>query len=98
PKATFLLSCRLLRECWTGRFYHRSCRETMSNVSQWETSAPNNNAAPPDGAPEGMAANTVNDTMREMMAAVARWYQDTNGSLVTGGAGNRSEERRVGKE
>src|SRR5690606_26970585 len=62
--------------------------ETMSNVSQWETSAPNNNAAPPDGAPEGMAANTVNDTMREMMAAVARWYQDTNGSLVTGGAGN----------
>jgi hypothetical protein len=60
----------------------------MSNVSQWETSAPNNNAAPPDGAPEGMAANTVNDTMREMMAAVARWYQDTNGSLVTGGAGN----------
>ena len=60
----------------------------MSNVSQWETSAPNNDAAPPDGAPEGMAANTVNDTMREMMAAVARWYQDTNGSLVTGGAGN----------
>src|SRR5690606_29898919 len=71
-----------------GRFYHRSCRETMSNVSQWETSAPNNDAAPPHGAPEGMAANTVNDTMREMMAAVARWYQDTNGSLVTGGAGN----------
>lgn len=60
----------------------------MSNVSQWETSAPNNDAAPPDGAPEGMAANTVNDTMREMMAAVARWYQDTNGSLVTGGAGD----------
>src|SRR5690606_27108728 len=44
--------------------------------------------APPDGAPEGMAANTVNDTMREMMAATARWYQDINGSLVTGGAGN----------
>lgn len=60
----------------------------MSNVSQWETSAPNNDAAPPDGAPEGMAANTVNDTMREMMAATARWYQDINGSLVTGGAGN----------
>ena len=60
----------------------------MSNVSQWETSAPNNDAAPPDGAPEGMAANTVNDTMREMMAATARWYQDINWSLVTGGAGN----------
>lgn len=31
-----------------------------------------NNALPPIGAPEGMAANTVNNTMREQMAVIKR--------------------------
>ena len=60
----------------------------LSNISQWNTSAASNNNAPPNGAPEGMAPSTVNDTMREMMAAVARWYSDTDGTLISGGAGN----------
>lgn len=59
----------------------------MANISQFSTTAANNNSASPDGAPEGMAPSGVNDTMRENMAAAARWYQDTNGTLVTAGTG-----------
>lgn len=59
----------------------------MSNISQWSTSAASNNAAPPDGFPEGQAPSTVNDCAREVMAAVARQFQDTDGSLVTAGSG-----------
>lgn len=59
----------------------------MSNVSQWSTSAASNNSAPPDGFPEGQAPSTVNDCSREVMAAVARQFQDSDGSLVTAGTG-----------
>lgn len=59
----------------------------MSNVSQWSTSAASNNTAPPDGFPEGQAPSTVNDCSREVMAAVARQFQDSDGSLVTAGTG-----------
>lgn len=60
----------------------------MSNVSQWNVSAANNNAAVPNGWPEGMARSGVNDSARENMAALARWYKDINGSLVTAGTGD----------
>lgn len=60
----------------------------MSNISQWDISAANNNSAPPDGAPEGMAPSGVNDVMREIQAAVSRWQKDTNGTLETTGSGN----------
>jgi microcystin-dependent protein len=60
----------------------------MSNLSQWEVAAGDNDAAPPDGAPEGMARAAVNDVMREMMAAVARFWGDLQGSLVSAGSGN----------
>lgn len=60
----------------------------MSNISQWSTAAASNNDAPPDGAPEGQAPSTVNDCAREVMAAVARQFQDTDGSIVTGGTAN----------
>lgn len=60
----------------------------MSDISQWNIAAASNTSAPPNGAPEGMAPSTVNDTLREIMAAVARWYSDTDGTLVTGGSGN----------
>lgn len=59
----------------------------MSNISQWSISAASNNAAPPDGFPEGQAPSTVNDCAREVMAAVARQFQDSDGSLVTAGTG-----------
>lgn len=60
----------------------------MSDISQWSTSAASNNAAPPDGWPEGQAPSTVNDSAREVMAAVARFYEETQGGLVTTGSGN----------
>src|SRR5919108_701101 len=48
------------------------------NISQWNITAASNNSSPPNGAPEGMAPSTVNDVMREIMAAAARWYQDND--------------------
>lgn len=60
----------------------------MSNVSQWNVAAASNNAAAPDGFPEGMSPSGLNDACREVMSAVARQYQDTKGALVTGGTGN----------
>lgn len=48
----------------------------MSNVETWSETAAQNDSAPPDGAPEGMSPPAVNDSMREIMAAVARWFGD----------------------
>lgn len=48
----------------------------MSNIGKWSPSAASNNAPPPDGAPEGMPASSVNDTIRENMSAVRRWADD----------------------
>jgi hypothetical protein len=40
----------------------------MSNIRNWSTTPGNNNSAPPNGAPEGMAPSSVNDIMRQQMA------------------------------
>lgn len=43
-------------------------------IESWSTTASSNNASPPDGAPEGMAASTVNNTIRQVMASDrAQW-------------------------
>lgn len=49
----------------------------MSNITDWspESGSEFNNAAPPNGAPEGMPPSAVNDVMREIMAAVRRQWQ-----------------------
>lgn len=57
----------------------------MSNVSEWSVTAGSNNSSPPNGWPEGMARSAVNDCAREMMAAVAKWYNDSLGTLTTAG-------------
>lgn len=57
----------------------------MSNISTFSTTAGSNNSSPPNGWPEGMARSAVNDTARELYAALAKWYQDQRGSLVTAG-------------
>jgi hypothetical protein len=57
----------------------------MSNVSEWSVTAGSNNNAPPNGAPENMLPGKVNDCLREVMAACARWYQDSTGTLQTAG-------------
>ena len=46
----------------------------MSDVKDWYTDEAANSAASPDGAPESMTRSGVNDTIREIMAAVARLY------------------------
>ena len=48
----------------------------MSNISSWSTSAAANNSASPDGFPEGMAPSGLNDSAREVMGAIKRWYVD----------------------
>lgn len=48
----------------------------MTDISNWSTSAASNNAAAPDGFPEGMAPSAVNDAAREVMAAVRRQTED----------------------
>ncbi len=48
----------------------------MSDIRKWDPAAAGNNAAPPNGAPEGMPASTVNDSAREVMASVRRWFED----------------------
>ena len=58
----------------------------MSTIDNWSTTAASNNAASPNGFPEGMAPSGVNDSAREVMAAVAKWYKDQQGSLTTGGS------------
>ena len=48
----------------------------MSDIKSWSASAAGNNAASPNGFPEGMAPSGLNDAARETMAAVRRWYDD----------------------
>jgi hypothetical protein len=47
-----------------------------TKIRNWSSTAGSNNSTPPDGAPEGMAPSTVNDVIRENMAAVRDWYID----------------------
>jgi len=49
----------------------------MADISTWSSTAASNNSAAPNGAPEGMSPASVNDTMREMMAATRRFYEET---------------------
>lgn len=60
----------------------------MADINAWNTAAASNNSAPPDGWPEGMQYSQVNNSARENMAVVARFYRDTNGSLAAGGVAN----------
>lgn len=48
----------------------------MGNLSTWSQSAGGNTSPSPNGAPEAMPPSGVNDTMREMMAATRRWYEE----------------------
>lgn len=57
----------------------------MSEVFDFDTTAANNDDTPPDGFPENMAYSEVNDSARELMAAIARDVQDSRGALTTAG-------------
>lgn len=42
----------------------------MATIENWSTTAASNNSAAPDGAPEGMPAGDLNNTVRENMAQI----------------------------
>lgn len=47
----------------------------MSAVTTWSLAASDNNAAPPNGFPEGQSAASVNNCARQMMADLVREFQ-----------------------
>ncbi|WIM14486.1 hypothetical protein [Enhydrobacter sp.] len=60
--------------------------------SNWNEADDNNTTAAPDGAPEGMPPSGVNDTLRAMMGAIKRWY-DQSIPRTTDGAGSSTAYR-----
>ena len=61
----------------------------MADIDSWDKTAANNNSPAPDGAPEGsFSFKQINNTIREMMAVIARNRDDTNGVLATTNSGN----------
>lgn len=57
----------------------------MAEINDWEPQEQNNQDAPPNGFPEGMEYSDVNNSAREVMAVLARFYRDENGSLTATG-------------
>lgn len=62
----------------------------MSDIesTNWSETAANNNAAVPNGAPEGWAPSSVNDWGREVMAAVKREWSRSHATVTSGGSPN----------
>jgi microcystin-dependent protein len=60
-----------------------------TGVTSWSTTAATNATADADvNWAEGMAPSAVNNSARAEMASVAKWRDDLNGSLSTGGSAN----------
>lgn len=58
----------------------------MGQIYDLDVSAGGNNAAPPHGAPENMEYSDVNDTLRELMALLARWAAAGFSGILTSGS------------
>lgn len=58
------------------------------DTSTFSETAASNNTASPDGAPEGMAASGVNDTIREVMGAIKREWNRTHATFLSTGGTN----------
>lgn len=58
----------------------------MSDIELWSELASGNGSNSPDGFPEGMAPGGVNNSAREVMGAVKRWYDRRNPTVSTTGA------------
>jgi hypothetical protein len=54
-------------------------------TSTWSETAANNNASPPNGAPEGWTGAQVNDVVREIMAALKREWNRSHPTVIAGG-------------
>lgn len=57
-------------------------------TSNWSETAASNNASPPDGFPEGQTAASLNNSAREMMAAIKREWNRNNYTVDAGGTGD----------
>src|SRR3990167_2318044 len=59
----------------------------MSEIqtANWDEAAASNNAATPDGWPEGQAPSTANNCAREMMAALKREWNRTHPTINQAG-------------
>ncbi len=56
------------------------------SASNWSQTDASNTSTPPDGAPEGMAPSTVNNTMRAMMGAIKRFWDRANATVTSTGS------------
>lgn len=54
-------------------------------TSSWSETAANNNASPPNGFPEGQTAASLNNSAREMMAAIKREWNRDHPTITAGG-------------
>jgi hypothetical protein len=54
-------------------------------TSTWSETAASNNAAAPDGWPEGQTYASLNNCAREMMAVLKRAYNREHATVVAGG-------------
>lgn len=59
-------------------------------VTSYSTTAANNNSAAPNGAPEGMAPSSLNDTIRQIMADIALEAQINNVKVLKSIAGTNT--------
>ena len=50
----------------------------MSGIKDYSTSAASNNAAPPNGAPEGQTPSSVNNVIRQVMADIRSFYESAD--------------------
>lgn len=55
----------------------------MAEIFTWDVAAANNNSAPPNGFPENMEYDEVNNAAREVMAVLARFVQGSLGGTKT---------------
>jgi hypothetical protein len=53
-------------------------------TTDWDSTAADNDATPPNGFPENMLRTTVNDSAREEMAAIKRWFNRSHGLADAG--------------
>jgi hypothetical protein len=60
----------------------------MAEIKDYSVTADDNNSASPNGMPENQAPSTVNNSVRETLARVKRWYEDINGTKSTTGSSN----------
>ena len=60
----------------------------MAEIRDYSVTADDNNASSPNGMAENCAPSTVNNTWREGIARMKRWFEDISGVKVTAGSSN----------